>query len=442
MKTYLLLLQYVLGEKKFLLPLLSLTPSSSPSQLDIWKNILYNKGVASDNVINSMIYLYLSTFISKLDLDMHDFIKHKFSELENTILRNIFVTENIRTQILEIISKAQRHYRAISRLAYVWKFKRAPLQVTADLYMNEIDPIKPNIFTLFQNGSRYYFAISDLINIINNNLLNSHNFFSDPCASKNPYNNVEFTHCDLYNIYFFIKTRNIIMPRLIEGLFKCNLNLGEFEMEYESFLRDTTIHNHVYKSNETVLYRMVMHMLENECIEYTKILHIDDDFPIKTLVDIMRPYLHLYYLTLYYIDGTIKKSNAGLLLKKKLRLFVKFNPKFGRRKMVRQPFSTKYELSYNTEHINFYGEYDESNFEPIHHLLRNESDREEDSDYDVDELNNAIIFINQTRSYVFSSSDDATTNDVTSDDATTTDVTNEDATTNDVVNLLEPSRYY
>ena len=39
MKTYLLLLQYVLGEKKFLLPLLSLTPSSSPSQLDIWKNI-------------------------------------------------------------------------------------------------------------------------------------------------------------------------------------------------------------------------------------------------------------------------------------------------------------------------------------------------------------------------------------------------------------------
>jgi hypothetical protein len=435
MKTYLLLLQYVLGEKKFLLPLLSSTPPSSPSQLDIWKNILYNKGVASDNVINSMIYLYLSTFISKLDLNMRDFIKHKFHEIENTILRNMFVTENIRTQILEIISKAQRHYRAISRLAYLWKFKRAPLQVTADLYMNEIDPTRLNIFTLFQNGSKYYFAISDLINIINNNLLNAHHFFSDPCVSKNPYNNVEFSNCDLYNIYFFIKSRNIVMPRLIEGFFQCNLSLDEFEMEYESFLRDTSIHNHVYKSNESVLYGSVMHMLENECIEYTRILHIDDDFPKKTLVEIMRPYLHLYYLTLYYIDGTIKKSNAGLLLKKKLRLFVKFNPKFGRRKMVRQPFTTKYELSYNSEHINFYGQYEESDFEPIHHLLRYDSDREEDSDYDVDDLNNAILFINQTTRESSSSSDDTTNNGVTTEDTANEDTAN-------VVNFLEPHGDY
>ena len=440
MKTYLLLLQYILGETKFLIP-----SSSTSLQLESWKNVLYYKGVASNNVINSMIYLYLSTFVSKLDLNMRDFIKHKFYEIENTILRNAFITGNIQTQILEIISKAQRHYRAISRLAYIWKFKRAPLQVTADLYMNEIDSTGPNIFTLFQNGSKYFFAIGDLINIINNNLLNSHNFFSDPCASKNPYNNVEFSNCDLYNIYFFIKTRNITMPRLLEGLFQCNLNLGEFEMEYESFLRDTVIHNHVYKSNESVLYGSVMHMLENECIEYTRILHINDDFPKKTLVEIMRPYLHLYYLTLYYIDGTIKKSNAGLLLKKKLRLFVKFNPKFGRRKMVRQPFSTKYELSYNSEHINFYGEYDEGNFEPIHHLLRYESDREEDSDYDVDDLNNAIIFINNTRqsSYVFSSSDDAINDDddVPNNDDETTNNDDDDAT-NEVVNLLDASGDY
>jgi hypothetical protein len=88
--------------------------------------------------------------------------------------------------------------------------------------------------------------------------------------------------------------------------------------------------------------------------------------------------------------------------------------------MVRQPFTTKYELSYNSEHINFYGEYDESNFEPILHLLRYETEEEEnnDNDYDFDELNNAILFINQT------------TRDASS------------TTTNEVVNLIEPSGDY
>ena len=94
---------------------------------------------------------------------------------------------------------------------------------------------------------------------------------------------------------------------------------------------------------------------------------------------------------------------------------------------------------------NFYGEYDEGNFEPIHHLLRYESDREEDSDYDVDDLNNAIIFINNTRlsSYVFSSSDDAINDDddVPNNDDETTNNDDDDAT-NEVVNLLDASGDY
>ena len=361
MNTYLLLLQNLTGFQEFVIPISELSNSN------FW-SCFYN--MKSDQPeLDSVIFLFFSTFIRKLKSSTTDFMKDKFKEIDD-MLTNIFITDIHREQILEYIYKTQKHYNALSRFAHSWKFKRAPVQITTDLYMNDIDQGKFNVFTLLQNGFKYHFVISDLINIINTSLTNSVDFFVEPRVSKNPYNNIEFTVADMYNIYFFIKNRNIMMPRLIEGLFQTNMNLDLFELEYEALLREINIRNCVNNFSEYVLYCDIIQMLRTTCIPYTRFLNIHEDFPINTLVSIMKPYLHLYYTSMYYIEGTIKRSSAEKLLYKKLRLFVKFNPQFGRKEMCRDFLTQKRVVSYNMRHIEFNKNYDESSM--VYHLPEEE----------------------------------------------------------------------
>ena len=61
-----------------------------------------------------------------------------------------------------------------------------------------------NEFCLFQENNKYLFTIQDLIKIIHNSIANTSNFFNNPLAIKNPYNNMLINKSTLYNIYFFI----------------------------------------------------------------------------------------------------------------------------------------------------------------------------------------------------------------------------------------------
>ena len=62
----------------------------------------------------------------------------------------------------------------------------------------------------------------------------------------------------------------------------------------------------------------------------TKKILINDEFPKKRLIKIMKPYLMLH-LQSYYSFVHIIKNNAIVLLNSKLKKFQKFNPKFGRK---------------------------------------------------------------------------------------------------------------
>jgi hypothetical protein len=92
-------------------------------------------------------------------------------------------------------------------------------------------------------------------------------------------------------------------------------------------------------------------------------MNVDDDFPQKKLVDIMRPYLHLYYLSKYYVTGTEKKNDSMEKLMNKFDLFVRFNPQFGRKiiKIERIP-KKKVTIEYNDKHMNFYKKYPNTAF--------------------------------------------------------------------------------
>jgi len=157
-----------------------------------------------------------------------------------------------------------------------------------------------------------------------------------------------------------------IMPQLFHQYFICNFDIKLFKSENECLIRDFSIKRYVYSSNYDTLYDNVIIMItdiKKRNRKYKHFMNIDDDFPQKKLVDIMRPYLHLYYLSKYYVAGTEKKNDSMEKLMDKFDLFVRFNPQFGRKviKIERIP-KKKVIIEYNDKHMNFYKEYPKSAF--------------------------------------------------------------------------------
>jgi hypothetical protein len=325
-----------------------------------------NDMVTETNKLNLYYLLIRMITMYKNEKDtIRDFVTEKYSYLKS-IFENIFFNNTNKELFLNDFSKIQRVYFALSKFVKMYKYKKSSVKINTDLYMNELDETMKNVFVLYENGAKYYFSVSDLVNIMNSSLSHTYNFFSEPLKPKNPYNNLPLSKSTLYNIYFFMRRSSFIMPQLFEQYFICNFDIKLFKTENECLIRDFSIKRYIYSSNYDTLYDNVLIMIEDLKKQYRKYKHfmnIDEQFPQRKLVDIMRPYLHLYYLSKYYVSGTEKKNESMSKLMTKFDLFVRFNPQFGRKiiKIQRIP-KKKVTVEYNDKHMNFYKEYPRSAF--------------------------------------------------------------------------------
>jgi hypothetical protein len=282
-------------------------------------------------------------------------LHNKFNILKE-LDENIFISESLKLKIQYIFCKLQKTYYGFSRLAYLWKYKKANIQSTDDFSLNPIDINKKNVFVLFQNNSKFLFVSNDLINIVNTNLSNSPDFFCYPLWIKNPYNNIKLTNCDLYNIYFFLKFKVCNVPLLLELFFKSNFDLKLFAYDNEAILRSFKIDDYVKCSDNLTLYKTIIIMIQSN----NDIMHniqIDKEFPRDVLIHIMRPYLKLYINSKYAIIGTEKRNYSESFLRNKLHKFAKFNPLFGRKIIKTSERFGKIigpvKVSFNDKHIDF-----------------------------------------------------------------------------------------
>jgi hypothetical protein len=274
----------------------------------------------------------------------------------SSILDNIFISNELKEKILSIFCQAQRNYTALTKLALLYKHKKMPLVVTNDLTPLPLDINHPATFVLLQNKSRYLFSMNDLINIIETAICNAPNFFANPMAPKNPYNNQKLNTSTLCNIYFKMK-EGVCKFSLILHLFflECFIKRN-FYIKNEAFLREYSIRKYVYTSPSQTLYNSIKLLLSTNF--YTNKLMIHAEFPKDLLVNIFRPYLFYYYLIHYSIKGAEKIQIYKNQLHIKLRKFYEYNTLFGRkfclgirrRKINRRSFSFKF----NSDHINFY----------------------------------------------------------------------------------------
>jgi hypothetical protein len=253
--------------------------------------------------------------------------KSKFIMLKETLCSFLKFS---RGEFIDFFCKIQRTYNAFSRLAFIYKYKKSAMSVTTDIGLNDITINDKNILCIYHFNSRYLFNINDLLKIINTSITNSYMFFSQPLPSKNPYNNLPFTKSNLYNIYIFLKFKTNIYNDIFIKFFNCDFNLTTFYHKYEYLLRQYILDNFIKNSTEDVLIQEIKKMINNFNKKTSKKITINDEFPKKRLIKIMKPYLMLY-LQSHYSFVPIIKNNAIVLLNSKLKKFQKFNPKFGRK---------------------------------------------------------------------------------------------------------------
>ena len=308
------------------------------SELDFWNKIYQAyEPPYSLSIHHFLLFLYISSsYYHKKDI-------YKFPYFFYEVEKNIFLSRELKDEILTIFNRCKKTYRGFARLANIYKYKKASIKNQTDMYMNEININDPNVITVFHEKYKYLFLISDLIKIINTSLLNSVFFFASPITPKNPYNNLPFNKCELYNIYFKIRRHNVYNPILFCLFFKSNFDLDDFFYNNEAYIRETYIKNYSISTPHYILFNDIKLMLTvNE--KYTKNIYIHDDIPKDVLVNIFRPYLHLFYLFRYGVTGTAKRNIAFSQLRDKLKSFVEYNPHFGR-KICKVEYST---VTYNT----------------------------------------------------------------------------------------------
>jgi hypothetical protein len=290
------------------------------------RNSPINQDFVSYSFINALHFGYL-----KYEDD------NKINILNNSILKNNFLQPEKKEFYLNIFYKSQKIYHGFSKLAYIFKFKKAKFfDIDTDLFTNPLSTLKSNIImTIYDDKTKtkYRFRISDIITIIINSLSHAPEFFCDPQHIKNPYTNIPFTEAQLYNIYFIIKQSSYIMPHLFHLYFINKFNIVLFDKNNECVIRDYAIKIFLKNASDDDKIYQIHKMIESHSRELSGLI-IADGFPKNKLTDAFNRYLKLYLEEAYSLNPTIRYQSKRNL-KVKLSKFKKLNPAFGRRILMR-----------------------------------------------------------------------------------------------------------
>ena len=341
-----------------------------------------------DDIVVLMVYNYIVLLYLKTNhfSNVSNVSKIKFNEINKIQINNLF-SENERDSFFNTFHKAQKVYLALSKFAYICKMKITPLKTKTDMLLNDIDLKKKNVFLFLQNKTKYAFVINDLINIITASLSNCSFFFEEPLPIKNPYNNMILSKTILYNLYFYMKSNLFPVPILFELYYRSHFEIDAFKLNDAAHIREVYITNFVERSHHSILYQYVFDMID-DYKPYMNKIHIDRNFPKDVLVNIMRPYLKLYFFSQYLLGSSERKHKAVSILKRKLFKFSSCNPEFGRRivKFLPKESNTarlRRTTEYNKECVSFFDSNQEPfrvNWEKFDFLLDDYDDDDTDDD--------------------------------------------------------------
>ena len=279
------------------------------------------------------------------------FYQNKFEHFIS-IQNNGFINQEnniLYKNYIDSFTRAQKLYYALNRFAYIWKLKNYKIGSNTDMYMNELNEHDKNVICILQNNRKYLFTLFDLNRIVHKCLGEANDFYSTPIPCKNPFTNIPFTKCNLYNTYLAVKKSNIEISELFYYFYRTDFSLRHFIDKYETILRDYNIKNYcqlnedykddIYESIDEMIFH---YNKKHKCNQ----IRIDSKFPKDVLISIFKPYLKYYYKSIYSLSNNTRHENA-LFVNSLLYNFTKKNPLFGRRKKIDNMLGHSYSYESN-----------------------------------------------------------------------------------------------
>lgn len=304
-------------------------------------NIILKKMIEIDDKSETNNLISLQYIISSLiNSSEESYYENKFQHFMS-LQKNVFINQKnncLYEKYMHYFTKTQKLYYALNRFAYIYKMKKYKIGSNTDMYMNELNEKDKNVVCVLQNDRKYLFTLFDLNRIVHKCLGEANDFYSTPIPCKNPFTNIAFTKCDLYNIYFSIKQSNIEISELFYYYFRTNFSIRHFIDKYETILRDYNIKNYCSTDDNEDMYENIDEMIYNYNKKHkNNQIRIDSRFPKNTLLSTFKPYLIYYYKSIYSLSNNTRHENE-LFVNSLLYNFSIKNPRFGKKRKIENMF--------------------------------------------------------------------------------------------------------
>ena len=262
----------------------------------------------------------------------------RIKTLGKFVVNNMFVNDKNTDTILFLYMHVTRYIGLLTRMTSRWKRRQMSVHNDTDLLLLPLSSYSPTIITtIIDKGEKYIFKISDLINLVFSALTNSEDrWYAAPTKIKNPYTGLPFSLGIIYNIFLTIHESSFRMPVLFNIFINTGCDLTVFGMNYECLLREIMIENNIRNLSTPELSNEIRTML-SFTTAYSPlerddeiIVRIHESFPSDIIISVFKPYLTPYYTHKYSLNPFIRHK-SGETLVKKLIVFRKDNPMFGRR---------------------------------------------------------------------------------------------------------------
>lgn len=241
-------------------------------------------------------------------------------------LNAIYKDHQILKELTPIYIKAKKTANHLKKMIYKWRQRKCKAydcntNLSLDTQLDDIN--EKYKITLIHKKTAYNFYLFDLHRMWSLALKNSEEMMIKPLSFKNPYNNIEFTYLNLFQIYSKFIEAKMQVSLYIHHFFKsCNFDIEIFKIACFPLLKDNAINQFINSKNYDLFYSYLINLNDDFSIKMNYLV-LDDLYYLKNKVKI---YILLkdeltYYLRYKFSSNIISKQYHYTLLCQSLTSF-------------------------------------------------------------------------------------------------------------------------
>jgi len=246
-------------------------------------------------------------------------------------LNNPFVNRKVFFSLLCITMRTRY---ALRRFFIRTLKKRQKSCNSADMSMTPFSEYPETLlFTFRENGKKYTFLLSDMLNMVKQSLTSNIDLHPAPRSVVNPYTRTVFRKETMYLFFVQVHQSRYVMPALFYSYVKNDFDLKAFFQENECILREHAIKTTVDSLTPPTVRSEIRDLFKETKVydartnEYLPIIRNADLLPGTALMQ-FKPWLYAYYIYNYSLNPAYKNKVYRKLVQSMVH-FVIENPEFG-----------------------------------------------------------------------------------------------------------------